>query len=428
MSDNISKHLDNPTPNGSEDERDPPQDGNEGEDEASEGPPACLDSARCQLCHSQIRRLQEHAVERKKVYQTALQRRKDALTTKDAAFKALKTQLEAQRALAKTQVDAARQATYTKLKKVEADLQARLVTTEAELKRQAEDLKALTKLQVREIKSLQSELSDARLEAKKTESQSRSLLLKCATSENLVASLKKQILVKDKELQKKETQLQSTNKRLDRQLQLKLEASVEKERLKLKKEELLLKRDENRKRKTLELRDQEFEKKKALQSHRFECMSKVNSQKEAIKKKTHREKMDESASRLANAQALHHSAGTFPNIGGGDGSIQQASRWYSQQRQVAATPVPRVVYNTPVPPVFVQQTLTQMPATAPTSSSACQPYSPSPDSLSSPDDLLPQGWMRWIDPKDGSTVFIHRNGRQVKSRLDIYKTPPPLSP
>ena len=93
MSDNISKHLDNPTPNGSEDERDPPQDGNEGEDEASEGPPACLDSARCQLCHSEIRRLQEHAVERKKVYQTALQRRKDALTTKDAAFKALKTQL-----------------------------------------------------------------------------------------------------------------------------------------------------------------------------------------------------------------------------------------------------------------------------------------------------------------------------------------------
>ena len=166
----MSKHLpvDNPTPNGSEDERDPPQHGNEGEDELSEGPPACLQSARCQLSDGRIRGLQEQVAEHKKASQTALSRLREALSKKNAAFKCLKAQLEAQQSLAKSQVDAARQAIYTKLKKAEADQQARWVKSDAELKRQVEDLRAATKIQIRRIKSLQSELSGVHLAEKKT--------------------------------------------------------------------------------------------------------------------------------------------------------------------------------------------------------------------------------------------------------------------
>ena len=117
--------------------------------------------------------------------------------------------------MAKTQVDAARQATYTKLKKVEADLQARLVTTEAELKRQAEDLRALTKLQAREIKSLQSELSDARLEAKKNRVTKSVASIKMRNIRKSCCFLEKANSRQGQGVTKKETQLQSINKRLD---------------------------------------------------------------------------------------------------------------------------------------------------------------------------------------------------------------------
>ena len=117
-------------------------------------------------------------------------------------------------------------------------------------------------------------------------------------------------------------------------MELKLKASVEKERIKVQRAEVDLKRDETRKRKSIELKDQEFDQKKALQSHRFKCMSKVHSQKEILKKKTHKERMDTSASRLIRAQQIQNAPGTFPGIGGGDGSIERAVQWYSRQTQL----------------------------------------------------------------------------------------------
>ena len=208
-------------------------------------------------------------------------------------------------------------------------------------------------------------------------------------------------------------------------MELKLKASVEKERLKVQKAEVDLKRDETRKRKSIELKDQEFDQKKALQSHRFKCMSKVHSQKEILKKKTHKERMDESASRLLRAQAIQNAPGTFPGIGGGEGSIERAVQWYSRQTQLKEPSNQQPVLQqasydaSSAPPLFVQQTLTQLLPSSNLSSST-----PSPTS-SYNEDLLPPGWTRFVDPNDGSPVFIHENGKKVRSRLEIYKTPSP---
>ena len=91
MANNIDKHLDPQTPNGSDAEQGPPEGPNKGADEAPEVSPAEAKSTRCQQLLEQIRGLQHQAVERKSVYQTAMDRREAALLNKDAALKALKT-------------------------------------------------------------------------------------------------------------------------------------------------------------------------------------------------------------------------------------------------------------------------------------------------------------------------------------------------
>ena len=208
---------------------------------------------------------------------------------------------------------------------------------------------------------------------------------------------------------------------------MKLKASVEKERLRVKKEEVALKRDETRKRKSIELKDQEFDQKKKLQSHRFECMSKVHSQKEILKKKSHKERMDESASRLLRAQALHNAPGTFPGIGGGENSIKEAVHWYMHETQRKEPPKQEGVLQQAscdargAPPLFVQQTLTQMMP----SSSTLSSNSHSPTSTYT-DDILPPGWTRFVNPNDGSPIFIHENGRSARSRLEVYQMPPAM--
>ena len=112
--------------------------------------------------------------------------------------------------------------------------------SDAELKRQADSLKATTVQQVKEIKHLQSQLASARLAAKQDATQIAHLIQKCATLETDAASLKNELKMKEKELKKKETDLKSALKMVDYQTELKLKASVEKERLRVKKEEVAL--------------------------------------------------------------------------------------------------------------------------------------------------------------------------------------------
>ena len=126
-------------------------------------------------------------------------------------------------------------------------------------------------------------------------------------------------------MKKLNSDLQLALKRVNYQLELKVNASVEKERLKIQKEEVSLRRDEARKRKSIELKTEEFKRKKALQLHRFECMSKVHLQKEDLQTKTHWERLNESATRLMQAQQMQSNNGIFPGIGGGWGSIQAAT-------------------------------------------------------------------------------------------------------
>ena len=209
MSNFHTKQPKNQVPNGSDTESDPPPDHNKGEEEAPGGPPACPPGARCQ---EQVSRLKRILVERKNVYQTSLDRLKAASLKKDAAFKALKTKLEAQQALAKSQLDAARQAMYSKWKKTEADLKARFVSSEAELKRQADDLRAANKVQARDLKQVQSNLSTARLSLQKSASQVTSVNSKTAIFESENSHLKKQLSLKEKEVKKLTCDLQAALK------------------------------------------------------------------------------------------------------------------------------------------------------------------------------------------------------------------------
>ena len=161
---------------------------------------------------------------------------------------------------------------------------------------------------------------------------------------------------------------------------------------------------------------EEFKQKKVLQMHRFECMSKVHSQKEDLRTKTHRERLNESANRLLQAQQMHSNTGTFPGIGGGCGSIQSVTNLHKNicSQQTANLPAVYVPGPTQMVPSFLSSIV------------ANQPMTPSPiSSTSTPDnDLLPDGWSQFIDPHSGSPIYIHESGKRVFSRLEIYATQP----
>ena len=55
-----------------------------------------------------------------------------------------------------------------------------------------------------------------------------------------------------------------------------------------------------------------------------------------------------------------------------------------------------------------------------------QKLTPSPvSSTSSPaeNNMLPDGWSKFIDPHSGSPIYIHECGKRVMTRLEMYQVP-----
>jgi hypothetical protein len=416
MSDSNPNQQDPSPPNGSESEPDPPSDDNETHVEA----PAC---AKWSRCHAVIEKLKAGnllvkrlAAERKRTYQTALDRRERAFLKKDTEYKSYKMTVEAKVAMAKAQADVARQAMAMRHKKEVEDLKLRWIRTEATLKQQASNSSSSLKLQALEARKLQSELVSSRLAKNKSDSAHNKLQSKFDALMDECNGFKRTSKDLEKDLKSTTSTLNAAKKRVDHQMEMKFDAQLKKEELRVKREEVALRRDEFRKNKRLEINDHEYHKKIRLQEHRFECMSKVHTTKEKLKKKTHNEKLDDASARVQRAQAIHQGTnGTFPGIGGGPASVGTAMQWYNHATSTLQPTQQPTTPQSSSPPLFVQQTLTQMAPTM-TSTTSFQDEQP---------DLLPAGWIRLLDPSTQSPVFVHQvTGKIAKTRLDIYKTPP----
>ena len=385
---------------------------NENGEEQHVDPPACPAGSPCirviEGLRARLRRLQDQLRQHRTASTFALSRREAACEKKDSEIKKLKGCLEIQESKAEAKLDAARARAEARRRKEVGQAQASYVKLQLESSKQIETLKSSSKIQASELRHALSQLKNCQLANSKVVAQKNAAEGKLAVLSDQHQLLKSEVADKGKVLKQLLQRQDALQKKLNRQNEIKVQASVRKEELKVRQKEVELQRVESLKRKAIEVKEAEGEVKKQVHAHRAKCMKAIARNRAFLKGEEHRRNIGTSKERINQASAFQKAAavaasqgGTFPSVGGGPDSLAN------------------------YPPVWVQQTLTQMPSSASSTSTRQQPAS-SAQVVASPPIQVPGGYVRTRDTITGMDVYIHEGtGKVVTSVLECYKEPPP---
>jgi hypothetical protein len=151
-----------------------------------------------------------------------------------------------------------------------------------------------------------------------------------------------------KEIKVFQATIKTLNSKVENQLQLTLEANLEKERLKIRKEEILLQKEEARKRRSMELKELDGRIQQEVAATRARFIQEIHSSKDILKRKNQQAKLDDSSKRIRQATLMHQQAaqatpaGCFPNMGGGPGSMRDLVHSITQQSKIPASFPPQI--------------------------------------------------------------------------------------
>jgi hypothetical protein len=252
----------------------------------------------------------------------AIQRLYRQCESKDARFNNMKATLSQKYELSESRIRQIRIEFTAKIKAGELEYHARLKSSSVRAKSTVATRTEELKLTTRELKKSRSESTTLHLLIRKLETANIKLKTSVQSRETIVYQRDldiKQLRDNNKHLT---VQIKTLTKKIDSQLELKLEAATTKSRLAVQKEKISLQRDENKKRKKTEMIELEHSKKLKLHEHRYRLSTSAAAAKTRDKSREHKRNVDKAAARINEAAAIHNN-GAFPNAGGGTGSIQQ---------------------------------------------------------------------------------------------------------